>query len=93
MTTLQTQMRDTSLDAFHDLKLGNTLQLQQKRILNVMQPNRTYTRRELAALAGMETSSASARINSLLDTHIAVVGTKKDAFTKKTVEALMLISA
>jgi predicted HTH transcriptional regulator len=85
-----TNVTDTSLDAFADLKQSSTLQEQQRKIISVMQPEHTYTRRALAALARLETSTASARINSLLDTHIVVVGKTKDPLTRKTVEALQL---
>lgn len=80
----------TSLDAFFDLKKTQTLQDQQRKIINVMQPESIYTRRELAALAKLETSTASARINSLLDTFIEVVGIKQDPLTRKNVQALKL---
>jgi Fic family protein len=86
-------VKETSLDAFADLKKSSTLQDQQRQVLDVMQPQHTYTRRALAALAKLETSTASARINSLLNTHIVVVGKTKDPLTKKTVEALMLKAA
>lgn len=85
-----TNVKDTSLDAYADLKQSSTLQDQQRKIINVMQPDHTYTRRSLAALVQLETSTASARINSLLGTHIEVVGKTKDPLTRKTVEALQL---
>ena len=88
---MKTNITDTSLDAFYAIKKDGNLQMQQRKILNVMQPNTTYTRRELAHLAGIETSTASARINSLLETYIEVVGTKLDPVTGKTVQALRLI--
>ena len=87
---MKTNITDTSLDAFYAIKKDGNLQMQQRKILNVMQPNTTYTRRELAYLAGIETSTASARINSMLDLQIVIVGKKKDPVTGKTVEALML---
>ena len=87
---MKTNITDTSLDAFYAIKKDGNLQMQQRKILNVMQPNTTYTRRELAYLAGIETSTASARINPMLDLQIVIVGKKKDPVTGKTVEALML---
>jgi hypothetical protein len=84
-------VKDTSLDAYYDLKQLGQIQPQQFQIINVMRPGKTYTRRMLARLSKLETSTASARINSMLDTHIAVVGTMKDPLTGKTVEALALI--
>jgi predicted HTH transcriptional regulator len=87
---MRNHMAETSLDAFAELKQSGELQDQQRKIISVMQPETTYTRRALAALAQLETSTASARINSLLDTHIVVVGKTKDPLTHKTVEALQL---
>lgn len=88
-----TNVKETSLDAFSDIKQAGQLQDQQRKIINVMQPETTYTRRALAALAHLDTSTASARINAMLNTHIVVVGKVKDPLTKKTVEALMLKAA
>jgi hypothetical protein len=90
---MRTAMAETSLDAFADIKQSGELQEQQRKIISVMQPELTYTRRSLAALAKLETSTASARINSLLGTHIEVVGKTKDPLTRKTVEALQLKAA
>jgi Fic family protein len=90
---MRNHMAETSLDAFADIKQSGELQGQQRKIISVMQPETTYTRRSLAALAKLETSTASARINSLLDTHIEVVGTVKDPITNKTVQALQLKAA
>lgn len=83
-------IKDTSLDAFFDLKHSRRLQEQERMILSKMKPYTAYTRRELAHLAGIETSTASARINAMLDMFIEIVGKKKDPVTGKTVEALML---
>ncbi len=85
-----TNVTETSLEAFAELKQSSTLQDQQRKIIAVMQPQQTYTRRALAALAKLETSTASARINAMLNTHIVVVGKTKDPLTRKTVEALQL---
>lgn len=90
---MRTAMAESSLDAFADIKQSGELQEQQRKIISVMQPEHTYTRRALAALAKLEKSTASARINSLLDTHIVVVGKTKDPLTRKTVEALQLKAA
>jgi len=90
---MKTHVRNTSLDAFFDLKQSPKLQAQQLKIVQVMRPEKIYTRRELAQLSGIETSTVSARVNSMIDTVIEIVGTKKDATTGKTVEALMLNAA
>ena len=87
---MKTNVKDTSLDAFYDHKKSQKLQAQQLKIVSVMQPEKVYTRRELAQLSGIETSTVSARVNSMIDTVIEIVGTKKDPLTNKTVEALQL---
>jgi hypothetical protein len=90
---MRNHMAETSLDAFAELKQSGELQEQQRKIISVMHPEHVYTRRSLAFLAQLETSTASARINSLLGTHIVVVGKTKDPLTRKTVEALQLKAA
>jgi hypothetical protein len=90
---MKTNVAETSLDAFAEIKHSGELQDQQRKIISVMQPETTYTRRSLAALAHLETSTASARINGMLGTHIEVVGKTKDPLTRKTVEALQLKAA
>lgn len=87
---MHTNMTDTSLEAFSDLKKSNTLQQQQRQIINVMIPGKVYTRRELALYSGLETSTVSARVNSMIDIRVQVVGKKQDPITGKNVQALML---
>ena len=88
--TVKTNVKDSSLDSYFDLKQLSTLQDQQRKIISVMKPNVTYTRRFLAMLSGIETSTVSARVNAMLGSHILVVGKMKDPVTNKNVEALML---
>lgn len=86
-------IKDTSLDAYFSLIKSQSLQEQQRKIISVMQPEKVYTRRQLAMLSGIETSTVSARVNSLLDTVIEITGKVKDPVTNKTVEALQLKAA
>lgn len=86
---MRTNVAKTSIDAFASIK-GKAIQNQQQKIISVMKPDVIYTRRSIAKLAKLETSTASARINSMLDTYIMVDGKTKDPLTKKTVEALKL---
>lgn len=88
-----TNVASTSLDAYFDLKKSTKLQEQQRKIISVMQPNVCYTRRDLAWLTGLETSTVSARINGMIDTHVEIIGTVKDMQTGKTVQALVLKAA
>jgi len=87
---MKTKIKTSSLDAFFDIKKSSTLQAQQLKIVSVMKPEQIYTRRELSQLSGIETSTVSARVNSMLDTVIEIVGKKKDPLTNKNVQALML---
>lgn len=87
---MKTNVTSSSLDSFFDLKKSSTLQEQQRKIINVMIPGKVYTRRELAVLSGIETSTVSARVNSMIDTVIEIVGRKTDPITLKRVEALQL---
>lgn len=87
---MKTNIKESSLDAYFDVKQTSTLQDQQRKIINVMIPGKVYTRRELAVLSGIETSTVSARVNAMLDTVVEVIGKKKDALTGKNVEALIL---
>ena len=90
---MKTNVTDTSLDAFYSVKTTPVLQDQQRKILSVMQPGMAYTRRQLAMLSGVEISTVSARVNSLLDIKIEVIGRTKDPVTNKTVQALQLKAA
>lgn len=90
---MKTNVRESSLDAYFDVKQTSTLQDQQRKIISVMQPETIYTRRQLAMLSGIETSTVSARVNSMIDVVIEVVGKTKDPITHKNVEALKLKAA
>lgn len=87
---MKTNVRESSLDAYFDVKQTSTLQDQQRKIINVMIPGKVYTRRELAVLSGIETSTVSARVNAMLNTVVEVIGKKKDSITHKNVEAIKL---
>lgn len=86
---MRTNVTETSLDAFFALKSTPQIQAQQLKILNVMQAGVIYTRRELAHLTGIETSTVSARINAMLGLSVDVVGTRKCPITGVTVQALV----
>lgn len=90
---MKTNVKESSLDAYFDVKKTSTLQDQQRKIISVMQPETIYTRRQLAMLSGIETSTVSARVNAMIDVVIEVVGKTKDPITHKNVEALKLKAA
>lgn len=85
-------IKQTSLDAYIDIKSNGNIQEQQKKILLKMTLGYNYTRRELAALTKLETSTVSARVNAMLDTFIEVMGKRKCRISGKTVESLTLMA-
>lgn len=87
---MKTRMKDSSLDAFFDLKKTPTITTQINKILSKMKPDQVYTRRMLANLTKIEISTISARVNEMLEVYIVVTGTTKDHSTNRTVEALQL---
>lgn len=90
---MKTNVRESSLDAYFDVKKTSTLQDQQRKIISVMQPETIYTRRQLAMLSGVEISTVSARVNSMIDVVIEITGKVKDPLTNRKVEALKLKAA
>ncbi len=64
---MQTNMRESSLEAYYDLGAYGQLERQERRIIDIMDSGRWYSRRELAALTMLETSTISARVNHLIE--------------------------
>lgn len=63
-----------------------------EKILDVMELGRRYTRRELHHKTSIETSTISARVNSLIKLgKIKVVGTKLDPYTNIHTQALIKV--
>lgn len=60
---------DTSRQAFLDLNVTGTLTTQETTILNYLTIKRNATRRVIARDLNMETSTVSARVNSLKTKH------------------------
>jgi DNA-binding Lrp family transcriptional regulator len=84
-------MREASLNGYID-SIPKT-KTQYEAILKVMQSEKVYTRREIAFLTGIETSTVSARINKLLKRgDIKEVGVKVDPYTGVHVNALMKVT-
>ncbi len=86
-------IKQTSLDAYIELKCNGKIQAQQKEILAKMIPANEYTRRELAVLTKIETSTISARVNSMLGTLIGVTGKRKCRISGRNVESIQMIVA
>lgn len=85
-------VRQTSIDSYHAHK-GNNYNGQFQTILAAMKPGQVYSRREIAMLTRMETSTVAARINALLsplDGRVEVCGRIKCPHTGVNVEAVRL---
>ena len=73
-----------SIESYHSL--GATEDTQMALVLETVRQARHPSGRDIARLAGIERSSATARLNKLeKDGLIAKMGVKVDPFTKKTV--------
>ena len=91
---MRTRMATTSLLAYENLRQSGKEQTQKARILNeiIKHPN-GLTRRQLAAVSGMELSAVCGRVNSLSED--GLVDESEDtkcAFTGKTVKLIKPVS-
>ena len=90
---MKTKMKQTSINAYTDLKENYTLGNMQQKVLDVMKQNQLYTRRELANLTGMETSSIAGRVNELLQYGLLEVNEKVTCpYSKKMVESIVKVT-
>jgi predicted HTH transcriptional regulator len=89
---MKTCVSESSIVNFYDPANKRRFGQQEQKILAVMQHGRVYTRREVAVLAGVETSSTSGRINALIHAGvIEVIGSKQCSVSHKHVEAIALV--
>lgn len=89
--TKKTNVKETSIMAFKDLKKKKALGKMQLLIYNSMSNNKLYTRKQLARLLNLDTSTMSARINELVNSnYILIVGKKICPVSNREVEALAL---
>ena len=89
---MKTNVKQTSIEAYNDLKKDFKLGTMQQKVLDVMEKDTLYTRRELAKLTDMETSSISGRVNELINYGYLQVSNKiKCQFTNKLVESLIKV--
>jgi DNA-binding MarR family transcriptional regulator len=89
---MQTHMQPTSIAAYaHITELGKD-EKQEQQILHVMGDNRhlDFTRRELAKIIGMETSTMSARVNSLVKKGDVIELSVKRKCTESGMKAIAL---
>lgn len=88
---MKTGVTRSSREAHHSL--ANTSR-QCTAILNAMRAGVLYSRRQVASLCGLETSTSAARFNALIAAgQVSVVGRIKCGISGKSVEAVQLVSA
>lgn len=84
-----TNVSTTSADTYHAIRRDGSLTRQQAQIMAVIEAGRDYSRREIAYLADMETSSVAGRVNELLASEVLEAGrTRPCSYTGKTVHAV-----
>lgn len=87
---MKTAVTSTSLRSYESLKASGFCG-QHATIVSHMQKGRLYSRRQLAKLTGLETSSVAGRVNELIEQgQVVVCGTIKCPHTQRTVEAVKL---
>lgn len=88
---MKTNVKETSIEAYDELKRNNRITPLQQKILDFMRvKNKYYTRKEIAKALDMETSTVSARVNELIFyQEIDVIGKKICPISKKLVEAII----
>lgn len=87
-------MRDTSIQAFHEVEFSGKSGTQKALIIKHLEEKKKATRREIAKALNMETATVSARVNSLRDEHNLVTDTNTTIcpLSKKTVHLVELNS-
>ena len=87
---MRTAVTTTSREAFRSL---DSVSAQCGRILGVMRAGVLYSRRQVASLCGLETSTSAARFNALIAAgQVKVVGRIKDPVTNKSVQAVAKVA-
>lgn len=86
---MQTNVRDTSIDAYVEHKATGHVTSSQQAVLNAMRHGRDYSLSELSAMTGIEKSSVSGRINELKKSGQVIESRKRACrVTGKTVTAV-----
>lgn len=87
---MRTAVTNTSREAFRSL---DSVSAQCGRILGVMRAGVLYSRRQVASLCGLETSTSAARFNALIAAgQVKVIGRIKDPITGVSVEAVAKVA-
>ena len=59
-------VRDTSIEAYHDMKGSGELSVRQQEVLAALERGRDYSRAEIAMASGLRLSSVCGRVNELI---------------------------
>lgn len=87
---MKTAVTQTSRDAYHAL---TSTSKQCNAILDAMRAGTLYTRRQVAKLVGLETSTSAARFNALIAAgQVKVCGRIKDPVSGVSVEAVVKVA-
>ena len=86
---MKTAVALTSIRTFH--QIGHVIASQEKRVLACMEIGRTYTRRELGVIVGIENTAAVRSVNGLVKSgELVEVGEKQCSHSERVVGAVML---
>lgn len=86
-----TNVRETSISAYHELRDTGRLGKQQQTILDQIKPGRDYSLREISRLTNIEINAVSGRVNDLKKLGLLVEGEKRScSVTGKTVTPVRL---
>lgn len=88
---MKTLVTDTSIHSYDALKAEGANKKLHAKIVEAMRDGAVYTRRQIAGLTGIETSSVAGRVNELIaDGFIQVLGKAKCPVTGRMVETIAL---
>lgn len=88
---MKTKVTASSISTYRDIAPLITGECYRK-ILQAMSPEKTYTRRQLARMTGLETSCVAGRINELLETQqVALYGAIKCPVSGRMVQGIRKI--
>lgn len=84
-------MRDTSIEAYRELRYNGTLSKQQKRIINVFWPQENWSLQEVVKLTGLPINTVSGRCNELKKAgYLEEAPKRKCSITGRTIHPLRI---
>lgn len=87
----KTDMQDTSIKAYNEIKADGTLNRQEMQIVSQMHQGKDYSLQELSQLTGIAINAVSGRCNDLKKKDVLqCVEKRKCNVTGKTIKPLML---